>query len=258
VRLTNGIVRIPAATLAAGIASPIGGGKPDLTLTLLQHEQYCEALSDCGLKITKLAADPIHPDSTFVEDTAVLLSHAAIITRPGAQSRLGEVPAMLLALRAFFSTVREIEAPGTVDGGDVCEADGYFVIGLSARTNENGARQLSGFLSEFGLKPIIVDIRGCKSLLHLKTGISYLGAGVFLAAAEVRLGDALKSFEVIEVPANEAYAANCIRVNDNILIPAGYPKILAALRARGHQVRELEMSEFRKMDGGLSCLSLRF
>jgi dimethylargininase len=258
VRLTKAIVRIPAATLAAGIASPVGGGNPDIALAIAQHERYCEALSDCGLALTVLAADPRHPDSAFVEDTAILIPGAAIVTRPGAPSRLGEAPAMLGALSAFFNTVHEIKAPGTVDGGDVCEADGDFIIGLSARTNEEGARQLSAFLSDFGHKSVIADIRSCKALLHLKTGISYLGDGAFLVAEEAPLDDALKRYELIRVTSIEGYAANCIRVNERILIAAGYPKVLSALRARGHQVRALEMSEFRKMDGGLSCLSLRF
>jgi dimethylargininase len=258
VRLTQAIVRIPAANFAAGIASAVGVGRPDLTVALAQHERYCEALRDCGLELTTLAPDPRHPDSTFVEDAAVLTSHAAIVTRPGAPSRLGEVAAIHEALSAFFGTVREIKVPGTVDGGDVCEADGDFVIGISARTNEEGARQLSAFLSDFGHKSLIVDIRGCKALLHLKTGLSYLGGGVFVVAAEQQLGDALKRYELIAVSGAEGYAANCIRVNEQILIAAGYPGIFAALTARGHQVTALEMSEFRKMDGGLSCLSLRF
>jgi dimethylargininase len=258
VRLTQAIVRIPAANFAAGIAGAIGGGDPDVMLAVKQHERYCAALRDYGLEVTKLPPDLHHPDSTFVEDTAVLISGAAIVTRPGALSRLGEAAAMLTVLRGLFSTVREIKVPGTVDGGDVCEADSDFIIGRSARTNEEGARQLSTFLSACGHKSTIVDIRHCKALLHLKTGLSYLGDGVFVVAAEAPLGDALKRYELIPVSPAEAYAANCIRVNERILIAAGYPKLLAALTARGYQVIALDMSEFRKMDGGLSCLSLRY
>jgi dimethylargininase len=257
VRLTQAIVRIPAANFAAGMASAIGGGEPDVMLALEQHERYCAALRDCGLEVTSLPPDPHHPDSTFVEDTAVVIPGAAIVTRPGARSRLGEAAAMLTVLRGLFSTVREIKVPGTVDGGDVCEADGDFIIGQSARTNEEGARQLSTFLSEFGHKSTLVDIRRCKALLHLKTGLSYLGDGVFVVAAEAPLGDVLKRYELMSVSPAETYAANCIRVNKRILIAAGYPRLLATLTARGYQVIALEMSEFRKMDGGLSCLSLR-
>jgi dimethylargininase len=257
-RLTQAIVRIPAANFAAGLASAMGGGEPDVPLALKQHERYCAALRDCGLEVTILPPDAQHPDSTFVEDTAVLISGAAIVTRPGAPSRLGEVAAMLPVLRELFSTVREIKMPGTVDGGDICEADGDFTIGRSARTNDEGARQLSAFLNEFGYQSTVLDIRRCKGLLHLKTGLSYLGDGVFVVAAEAPLRDALQRYELISVSPSEAYAANCIRVNEHILIAAGYPKLFAALTARGYQVIALEMSEFRKMDGGLSCLSLRF
>jgi dimethylargininase len=258
VRFTRAIVRPPAGNFAAGIASAIGGGGADVTLALEQHARYCEALRACGLQLTRLAADFRHPDSTFIEDTAVLTAGAAIITRPGAASRLAEATATLESLRGFFGTVHQIQAPGTLDGGDVCEIDGDFVIGLSGRTNEEGARQLAALLTDLGHKSVVVDIRASSTLLHLKTGLSYLGDGVFVASADAPFGDALNGFEVIRVPAAEAYAANCIRVNDHIVIAAGYPKLLTILTARGYRVLELAMSEFRKMDGGLSCLSLRF
>jgi dimethylargininase len=257
-RITQAIVRIPAATFAAGIASAIGGGNPNVDKALSQHERYCEALGDCGLEITKLPPDPNHPDSTFVEDTAVLIPGAAIVTRPGAGSRLAEASAMATVLHKHFGTIRAIEPPGTVDGGDVCDADGDFMIGISARTNVEGARQLSNLLSEFGHKSTIVDIRGCKDLLHLKTGVSYLGDGLFVATPGAPLPGALEDSKVIRVASVEAYAANCIRVNDRILIAAGYSQLHTALAARGYRVTPVEMSEFRKMDGGLSCLSLRY
>jgi dimethylargininase len=251
-------VRPPAANFAAGIASAIGGGDPDVTVALAQHERYCETLRDCGLQLTRLAADFRHPDSTFIEDTAVLTAGAAIVTRPGAASRLAEAAATLESLRGFFGTVHEINAPGTLDGGDVCEIDGDFVIGLSARTNEEGARQLAALLADLGHKPVVVDIRGSKTLLHLKSGLSYLGDGVFVVSADAPLGDALERYDLIRVSPTEGYAANCIRVNDYIVIAAGYPQLLATLTARGYRVAALAMSEFKKMDGGLSCLSLRF
>ena len=257
-RFTRAIVRPPATSFAAGISSAIGGGSPDVTVAIAQHAQYCEALRACGLQLTSLAADARHPDSTFIEDTAVLSAGAAIVTRPGAPSRLVEVTATLEILRGFFGTVHEIRAPGTVDGGDVCEIDGDFIIGLSSRTNEAGARQLAALVADLGHKSLVVDIRGSKTLLHLKTGLSYLGDGVFVVGADASFGDALKRYELISVTPAEAYAANCIRVNDFILIAAGYPQLLASLTGRGYRVVALALSEFMKMDGGLSCLSLRF
>jgi dimethylargininase len=257
-QMTHAIVRMPAATFAAGIASAIGGGDPDFEKAVGQHELYCEALRDCGLEVTKLPPDLNHPDSTFVEDAAVLIPGAAIVTRPGAASRLQEASAMSAVLRQFFVTMRAIQPPGTLDGGDVCDADGDFIIGVSARTNVEGARQLSAYLSEFDHKSTIVDIRACKALLHLKTGLSYLGDRLFVVGSEAPLGWVPKDCEVIRVASGEEYAANCIRVNDRILIAAGYSQLHAALAARGCRVIAVEMSEFRKMDGGLSCLSLRY
>ena len=257
-RFTQAIVRPPSTNFAAGIASAIGGGGPDVQVALTQHQQYCDALRDCGLQLTRLAADFRHPDSTFIEDTAVLTARAAIVTRPGAPSRLQESAATLESLRELFGTICEIKAPGTVDGGDVCDVDDHFVIGLSARTNIEGARQLTALLSDLGHKSRLVDIRGCKALLHLKSGLSYLGDGVCVVRADAPFLDALNRYELITVSISESYAANCIRVNDRVLVAAGYPELVATLVERGHQVTALPMSEFRKMDGGLSCLSLRF
>jgi dimethylargininase len=258
VRFTQAIVRPPAANFAAGISSVVGGGSPDVAVALEQHARYCETLRDCGLQLTTLAADSRFPDSTFIEDTAVLTVGAAIVTRPGAASRLAEALLTRESLRDHFDDVREIQSPGTVDGGDICEVDGDFVVGLSSRTNAEGTRQLTEMLSDLGHKSVVIDIRANENLLHLKTGLSYLGDGVFVASSEALLGDALKRYELIQVSQTESYAANCIRVNDCIVIAAGYPQLLATLTGRGYRVAALAMSEFRKMDGGLSCLSLRF
>lgn len=260
---SRAIVRPPGANFAAGLTSAADGA-PDLELALQQHAHYCEALRDCGLELIRLGPDPAYPDGTFVEDAAILTARGAILTRPGAASRTGEIDSVADALRTLAiggAAIRRIEAPGTVDGGDVCEADGHFVIGLSARTNEEGANQLKDHLASMGFPASIVDIRASKTLLHLKTGIAYLGAGVWLAAAGVeREIESLANLDLrvlITVSRDEAYAANCVRVNDSVLAPAGYPGVAAALRSRGLSPVLLDMSEFKKMDGGLSCLSLR-
>jgi dimethylargininase len=201
-----------------------------------------------------LEPDEAYPDATFVEDTAIVTARGAILTRPGAPSRQGEVPSMAECLRRFYADPCVIAAPGTVDGGDICEADGHFLIGVSARTNEPGAHQVAEHLDRWGYSSNIVDIRSNPALLHLKSGVAYLGDGLWVTGG----GVAVEAREPILVPVSEAYAANCVRVNDAILVAAGYPRISAALGSRGCRVVHLEMSEFRKMDGGLSCLSLRF
>jgi dimethylargininase len=254
---TRAIVRPPPPTFANGITSA-DEGPPDFDLALAQHRDYCHALEHCGLAVSSLSADTAYPDSCFVEDTAILTARGAIATRPGAPSRAGEVLSVLPALQAWFPDVARIVAPGTVDGGDVCEADGHFLIGHSARTNDEGARQLADLLGGLGYRSSVIDIRGCRRLLHLKSGLSYLGDGRMVLTADVPRTPALAPYELVAVEDAERYAANCVRINDKVLLAAGYPKIRAAIEFLGYEVIAPEMSEFRKMDGGPSCLSLRF
>jgi dimethylargininase len=254
---THALLRLPGDNFADGLTQA-GAGAPDPELALEQHRRYCEALSDCGLSLTILPADPRHPDGCFVEDTALVTERGAILTRPGAPSRRGEVDLIGAALQGLFPSIPRIEAPGTVDAGDVCEADGHFLIGLSARTNLPGAEQLAGHLLNLGYRSDVVDIRDIRPLLHLKTGISYLGEGRMLATRDLPRGRALAAYEVVEVPDAERYAANALRVNERVLLADGYPETRAAVESLGFEVVALDMSEFRKLDGGLSCLSLRW
>ena len=233
-------------------------GRPDFRKALAQHQDYCDALRECGVKLTVLAADERYPDGTFVEDTAVIAARVAVMTQPGAPSRAGEVPAIAAALRQFRPVLEQIEPPGTADGGDICQADDHFFIGVSARTNQAGATQLAAILTRRGYTASMVDIRGHRTLLHLKSGIAWLGdRRLVMVAGAPRTGE-MAAFELIEVDVAEAYAANCVRVNDVVLVAEGYPKLAARLDGLGYAVRSVDVSEFRKMDGGLSCLSLRF
>ena len=233
-------------------------GPPDLALALQQHEAYCRTLDRLGLTLARLPPDPKFPDSTFVEDAAIVTSRGAILTRPGAPSRAGEVAAMGAALDRWFPELDRINPPGTVDGGDVCEAGDHFFIGLSHRTNQQGADQLAAWLKARGFGSTVVDIRGMPGLLHLKTGLSWLGGRRLIAWREIAAHEAFRGWEVLEVPKGEEYAANCILVNERVLIAEGFPHTESLLRGFGHDVAELDMSEYRKMDGGLSCLSVRW
>ncbi len=255
--LRHAIVRPPASSFAGGLTAA-GLGAPDLVLALAQHEAYCEALLDCGLALTWLSADPNFPDSTFVEDTAVITPHGAILTRPGAASRAGEVAAIRPALEAFFPSPRALEPPGMLDGGDVCEAGSHVFIGLSERTNEEGARQLEVLLRGDGYSTATVDIRGLPGILHLKSGVAALDGRRVALVGEIRDHPAFRAFDRVAVSPQEAYAANAVRVNDRLLVAAGFPRFEEEVRRLGYDPLPLEMSEFRKMDGGLSCLSLRF
>lgn len=256
-RFTRAIVRPPATTFAAGITSS-GLGTPDLALALEQHAAYCRTLERLGLSLELLAPEPDFPDSTFVEDAAIVTRRGAILTRPGASSRAGEVASLGAALGPWFPELDGITAPGTVDGGDVCEAGGHFFIGRSRRTNAEGAVQLAAWLARRGFGSSVIDIRELPGLLHLKTGLSWLGGRRLLAAREITGHEAFAGWEVVPVPDGEEYAANCIAVNDAVLVARGFPATASLLGGLGCEVVPLEMSEYRKMDGGLSCLSVRW
>ena len=253
----HAIVRRPGDNFNKGLTTA-ELGRPDLPLALSQYEAYCRALASCGLGLIPLPADLRHPDSTFVEDTAVLTSQSAILTRPGALSRLGEVDGIRQTIARFYSVVHEIAAPGTLDGGDVCEAGSHVFIGISHRTNEQGARQLAEFLAADGLPSSLIDIRRVSSILHLKSGISYLDNGDLVVMDELASREEFAGYNLIRVPLEESYACNCVLVNDRVLMPLGFPRLLDDLTRSGYVPLPLDMSEFRKMDGGLSCLSLRF
>lgn len=251
------IVRTPCEDFAKGLTT-VDFGIPHYPEVLAQHKSYCDALQQCGLELIRLPADAAHPDSTFVEDTAVLTEKAAVLTRPGAPSRDGEVQGIRESVEHYFKQVHLIEAPGTLDGGDICEAGSHFFIGLSLRTNAEGARQLGQILGSYGYTSSLVDIRSMTSILHLKSGIAYLDKNTLVVMDELAQRSELGGYDLIRVPAEESYACNCLLVNDRVLLPAGFPWLKSALERSGYRPLALDMSEFRKMDGGLSCLSLRF
>ncbi len=253
---THAIVRPPAANFADGITMA-ELGTPDVAHALAEHAAYCRALEQCGLTLTWLSEDAAHPDSTFVEDTAVITPHVAVLTRPGHPSRLGEAAAIEPALTSCFA-LKRIVAPGTVDGGDICEAGTHVFIGVAARTNENGGRQLAAFLEAAGHTTTLVEFAMGPGLLHLKSGLSWVGGRDLVIVESLASHPAFAGWKLLVVSEGEEYAANCVRVNDRVLVPMGFPKTEAMLRAHGYDPLALDMSEFRKMDGGLSCLSLRF
>jgi dimethylargininase len=195
-------------------------------------------------------------------------STRAVLTRPGASSRTGEVDGIAEALSRLFSNqqLHSIQEPGTLDGGDICEAEfetengpsSHFFIGISERTNESGAEQLAQLVASYVCTSNFIDIRGLKNILHLKSGLAYLNENRLVVVDALANHAAFRGFELVRVNAEEEYAANCVRVNDFVLIAAGYPRFEKALEQLGYKTIALEMSEFQKLDGGLSCLSLRF
>lgn len=254
--IKNAIVRLPSPSLVAGLTTAQALGKPDYDLAMEQHGKYCKALEQCGVEVTCLPAQDVYPDACFVEDVALLTDDFAVLTRPGAPSRQGEVAEIAATVQAFYrDKIGSINAPGTLEAGDILRVENHFYIGLSARTNAAGAQQMMQYLEAQGYTASTITLR---NYLHLKTGVSYLDCGIVLVSGELIKHPQLSQFQQVEVTPEEEYAANCIMVNGQVLMPAGFPKTQHAITALGLSVIPLDVSEFRKIDGGLSCLSLRF
>ncbi len=253
----NAIVRRPARSLISGISSSPHLGVPDYDRALRQHDDYIRALEACGVSVTVLEALEEYPDSCFVEDTAVCFPDRAVLTNPGAPSRKGEVEDMERALRSFFApdSLFRIRAPGTLEGGDVLSAPGEVFVGLSGRTNREGAVQFLNLLRDWGIPGQAVPVTG---VLHLKTGVTYLEGGRLLVTEEFAEYPPFRAFEKVPVPDAEAYASNCIWMNGKVIVPAGFTGVRKAVEALGYPVLSVDTSEYRKIDGGLTCLSLRF
>jgi len=251
---TKAIVRTPCKRIAEGLSSA-DLGKADYALALEQHRKYVTALENLGLEVHILSADNDHPDSTFVEDIALLTPEVAVITNPGAKSRKGEIKSIQGVIEGFYKNVSFIHPPGTLEAGDVMMVGNHYYIGLSERTNEDGAAQLIKILEHYGMTGSVI---GIGKMLHLKSGVSYLENNLLLAVDHFDSHPDLSHLDIITVPDHESYAANSLWINDTVLVPQGYPETLENLISAGFETIVLDMSEFRKLDGGLSCLSLRF
>jgi dimethylargininase len=253
----NCIVRRPCKAMVNGITSAPELGKPDFQLALKQHDAYIAALKQTGVEVTVLEADENFPDSCFVEDTAVLTRKCAIISNPGASTRNREVQSMIPVIKQFYSdeVIEYIKAPGTLEGGDIMMVGDHFYAGRSARTNEEGIRQFIEILEKYGLSGSEVPL---EKVLHLKTGINYVEDNNMLVSGEFITKPDFASFNKIIIPEDEAYAANCIWMNGTVIVPEGYPVVEKSIREAGYPVIIVDTSEYKKLDGGLSCLSLRF
>ena len=251
---TRALLRKPGKSMIKGIRST-DLGMPDYELALQQHHSYIAALRSCGLETIVLDADEKYPDSVFVEDTALLTPSCAIITRPGAETRRGEVLVMKEILTGYFENIYEVTEPGTVEAGDIMMVESHYFIGISDRTNREGAEQVISFLEKHCMTGSIIEL---ENILHLKTGVAYLENNYLLATGELLDKPDFKEFDILKVDKAESYAANCIWVNGNIIVPAGYPNTRRKIKAAGYNIIEVEVSEFRKLDGGISCLSLKF
>ncbi|MBQ9057672.1 MAG: N(G),N(G)-dimethylarginine dimethylaminohydrolase [Atopobiaceae bacterium] len=260
-RFTHAIARKPATSIARGLSRYFQEGKPDYELACEQHAAYVEALKTAGLEVMVLPPLEEYPDSIFVEDTCIVTPQGVVLDRPGAKTRFHEPEFVVAALREFFSDedMVRISEPGTLEGGDVMFADNHFFVGKSTRTNDDGFRQFAEAVGRWGYTAEQVPV---EQTLHLKTGSTYMDDGHLLVSGEFCNWEPFfnkKRFsETYCVPQEETYAACCLHLNDVVLMSAGYPAVRAQLEAWGLNVIELEMSEFRKIDGSITCLSLRW
>jgi len=252
---TRAIVRKPGKNFAQGLTTAANDDSPNYEILVKQHEAYISVLRSIGLEVILLDALPDHPDAYFVEDTAVVTADLAVITNPGAASRRGEVEAVAAVLNDLNRPVRRIHAPGTLDAGDVMMVGSHYYIGLSGRTNAEGARQLTAILNDYGMTGSTIKL---DRVLHLKTGVAYLENNYLAATGEFLCHPDFRKYKILEIAAEESYAANCVWINDRVLVPSGYPAARKTVEAAGYLVITVDVSEFRKVDGGLSCLSLRF
>ena len=251
--ITTAITRTPSVELSNGLTTA-NLGPPEYDKALKQHGQYVELLIRLGLKVEVLAPVAEFPDAHFVEDTAVVFPELALIMRPGAPSRRGEAGLMVPVLANYRKVVR-IDPPGILDGGDVLTIGKNIFVGLTDRTNRAGFDQLSEILKPLNYNCQAIPVTAG---LHLKSSVNYIGNDTILVTQELAGNRVWEGYRKIIVDPEETYAANTLWVNDNLLVPAGFPGTTAMIKTLGLPVHELEMTEMQKMDGGLTCLSLRF
>lgn len=254
-RFGTAITRSPSMSVIQGLRDG-DGPDPSAEKFFQQHEAYVAALKASGAQVDERPASEDFPDSVFVEDSALCLKDAAIVLRPGAQSRFGEAALIRPTLENHFSKVMDLPGDGFLDGGDVLLSDEDAFIGLSARTNQAGFDALSSILVKFGYSPVKLETQA--SILHFKTECGLLDSKTIFSTANLSSIGCFENYQVILTPEGEEDAANIVRFNDNVLVSQGYPKSEALLKSHGYNVVVIDTSEPAKIDGGLSCMSLRF
>ena len=252
---SRAITRRPSASIVNGLrAEDIG--TPDLNKMLAAHAHYIATLKETGAEVIELPPLEAYPDSVFVEDTALCLPQGAVMMRPGAPSRMGEVIEMEAPLRAVYNEIRHINGPGHIEGGDILVTDREVLVGRSERTDAAGVAELTAILADWG--HVLREVFTPPGVLHFKTDCSLLDAQTILSTKRLDATGCFKGYRVLHVAEGEEAAANTIRFNQLVLCPAGFPRTTEMLSRAGYEVVEINNSECAKLDGGMSCLSLRF
>lgn len=254
-RFTHAISRHPAASITDGLRA-VDTGAPDLALFKQHHADYVDALRSTGAEVTLLDALEDYPDSVFVEDAALCLAEGAVIMRPGAPSRLGEAAEMAPVLARFYDDIRTITDPHYIEGGDILTTETEILVGTSDRTTSGGIDALRAAVADWGYT--VREVATPPGVLHFKTDCSLLDEETILATERLDASGCFEGYRVIHTGEGEEAAANSIRFNELVIMPAGFPRTAEALDKAGYTVREVGNSEAAKLDGGMSCLSLRF
>jgi dimethylargininase len=251
---THAIVREPGRSVVGGISS--ASSPPSYDGVVAEHGAYIAALRDAGLTVDVLSPLEAFPDSVFVEDPALVFPEGAILLRPGVASRLGEAEHMRAPLKKHFDRVLELEGEQYADGGDVLVSQSEVFIGLSKRTNRAGADRLVELLGRFGRRARVAETPA--DILHFKSASSLLSENTVMATRRLADSGVFSGLRVLVVPDGEEGAANFLRINDTVFVGDRYPRTIEMLAREGFAAKPIKIDEIRKLDAGLSCMSLRW
>ncbi|MHA2431648.1 MAG: dimethylarginine dimethylaminohydrolase family protein [Candidatus Thorarchaeota archaeon] len=249
--LGHALVRPPPRTFSRCISSHPEHHKLNLRLARRQHAAYCNVLSELGIEVIVLPEDEAHPDSCFVEDTAVVRGSRAFITRMAKESRRGEEKEILKTLKQYKSA-KSATQPATIEGGDIVHLPDRLISGVTKRTNREGVNQMTAWLN------VASDLVEDQSIIHLKSHVTNIGKDVILATGAFADHPVLRDFVKVVVPFEERYAANALAIGETVLMSEGHPQTQEMVSELGFDVKSLRMSEFEKCEGALTCLSILF
>lgn len=249
--LEYALVRPPPRTFSRCISSHPEHHTLNLRLARRQHGAYCNVLSELGIDVIILPEDDAHPDSCFVEDTAVVRGSKAFITRMAKESRRGEEEEVMKTL-AQYKIVKAATQPATIEGGDIVHLPDRLISGITKRTNKEGVNQMTAWLD------VDLDLMEDQSIIHLKSHVTYIGKDVILVTRAFADHPILRDFVKVVVPFEERYAANALAIGETVLMSEGHPQTQEMVSELGFDVKSLRMSEFEKCEGALTCLSILF
>lgn len=246
------LTRSVSSTIARCELTHVAREPIDVDRARAQHRDYEEALERLGCTVQRIGGGDDQPDAVFIEDTAVVLPELAILARPGAVSRRGEVDAIADVLTQLTTLVR-IESPGTLDGGDVLVVGRTIFAGLSTRTNDAAIAQVRRHAAPFGYRVLTVQTSGC---LHLKSAVTMLNQSTILINRQWVPSTFFRDYQAIDVDAREPGAANVVSVGGRVLAAAAYPRTCNRLERSGFDVLRVDVSELARAEGALTCCSI--